>query len=92
MQLSNADADGIKETINLPTSAWGDTCITTQVGITASSKRHRTKRDSCATLTTNTNSCLILTKAAAQPRSERETQRVMDGLLRECLKRKPLIS
>jgi hypothetical protein len=31
-------------------------------------------------------------EAAAQPRSERETQRVMDGLLRECLKRKPLIS
>ena len=30
-------------------------------------------------------------EAVAQPRSERETQRVMDGLLRECLRRKPLI-
>jgi hypothetical protein len=30
-------------------------------------------------------------EAAAQPRSERETRRVMDGLLRECLRRKPLI-
>ncbi len=30
-------------------------------------------------------------EAVAPPRSERETQRVMDGLLRECLKRKPLI-
>jgi hypothetical protein len=29
-------------------------------------------------------------EAAAQPRSEREPQRVMDGLLRECLKRRPL--
>ena len=29
--------------------------------------------------------------AAAQLRSERETQRVMDELLRECLRRKPLI-
>ena len=27
-------------------------------------------------------------KAAAQARSERETQRIMDGLLRECLERK----
>jgi hypothetical protein len=26
-----------------------------------------------------------------QPRPERETQRVMDGLLRECLRRKPHI-
>ena len=30
-------------------------------------------------------------QAVAQPRLERETQRVMDGLLRECLKRKPPI-
>jgi hypothetical protein len=30
-------------------------------------------------------------EAAAQPRSERETRRVMDGLLREFLRRKPLI-
>jgi hypothetical protein len=30
-------------------------------------------------------------EAAAQSRSERETQRVMDELLRECLRRKPLI-
>jgi hypothetical protein len=30
-------------------------------------------------------------EAVAQPRSERETQRVMDGLLREFLRRKPLI-
>jgi hypothetical protein len=30
-------------------------------------------------------------EAAAQPRSEREVQRAMDGLLRECLKRKRLI-
>ena len=30
-------------------------------------------------------------EAAAQPRLERETQRVMDGLLRECLRRKSLI-
>jgi hypothetical protein len=29
-------------------------------------------------------------EAVAQSRSERETQRVMDGLLRECLRRKPL--
>ena len=29
-------------------------------------------------------------EAAAQPRSEPEPQRVMDGLLRECLKRRPL--
>jgi hypothetical protein len=28
--------------------------------------------------------------AVAQPRSDCETQRVMDGLLRECLRRKPL--
>ena len=30
-------------------------------------------------------------EAAAQSRSERETRRVMDGLLREFLRRKPLI-
>jgi hypothetical protein len=30
-------------------------------------------------------------EAAAQPGAKRETQRVMDGLLREFLKRKPLI-
>jgi hypothetical protein len=31
------------------------------------------------------------TVAVAQPRSEREAQRVMDGLLRECLRRRPLL-
>ena len=30
-------------------------------------------------------------EAVAQSRSEPETQRVMDGLLRECLRRNPLI-
>jgi hypothetical protein len=30
-------------------------------------------------------------EAAAQPAAKRETQRVMDGLLREFLKRKPMI-
>jgi hypothetical protein len=32
-----------------------------------------------------------LIEAVAPPRLERETQRVMDRLLRECLKRKPLM-
>jgi hypothetical protein len=30
-------------------------------------------------------------ETVAQPWSKREIQRVMDGLLRECLRRKPLI-
>jgi hypothetical protein len=33
----------------------------------------------------------LMEAVAQQPRSERETQRVMDGLLRACLRRKPLI-
>lgn len=32
-----------------------------------------------------------LIEAVAPPRLERQTQRVMDRLLRECLKRKPLM-